>query len=114
MLQGFFLKTPLVMQMGHLTEVNSKLLERASDAERGKAEVEGQVQHFRQKLRGTLLDNEVLQQELALLKKQVEVSVLCVIDQNSASVSCVTFPDSWSCACSSACLCCPASLGCVR
>ena len=81
-------------QMGRLSEDNSSLLERVSEAETSKALIEGQVRDFCLKLKQTTASSKVLQQEHATLKKRLHVSFQvhsgCLIDSMSACTTCWT------------------------
>lgn len=62
------------MQVDRLTDRNSSLLKHVAEAEGANAAIRAQIENFDSKLRATMVDSNVLQQQIAFLQEQQQVS----------------------------------------
>ncbi len=79
--------------MGHLTDANSKHLDRVTEAEESKGGVQEQLRLFQHRLQETTAHNQALRGQIDMLEKQLNVGTFwpcCVVPVNT-SMMCPVF-----------------------
>ncbi len=63
----------MALQMGHLTDANSNHLNRVTEAEESKGDVQEQIRLFQHRLQETTADNQALHGQVDMLEKRLNV-----------------------------------------
>ena len=79
--------------MGRLTDANTKNLDRVSEAEEFRGDVQEQVRLFQHRLQETTADNQALHRQIDMLEKRLNVGTFpsCCVFPVNTSVMCLVF-----------------------
>jgi hypothetical protein len=79
--------------MGRLTDANTKNLDRVSEAEESKGDVQEQVRLFQNRLQETTADNQALHRQIDMLEKRLNVGTFpsCCVFPVDTSMMCLVF-----------------------
>ena len=73
----------MALQMGHLSDANTKHMDRVTEAEESKSDVQEQIRLFQHRLKETTADNQALHRQVDMLEKRLDVGTF---------LSCCVFP----------------------
>jgi len=83
----------MALQMGHLTDANTKHLDHVTEAEESKGDVQEQIRLFQHRLHEITADNQALHRQIDMLEKRLNVGTFssCCVFPVNISMMCPVF-----------------------